>query len=130
MDWLEMFSKIFEVCILPLLGILSVYAVLYIKIRGNEIMESVENETARKYLRMLQNTVSEVVVETNQTYVEYLKQNGRFDLDAQKTAFKMSYNKVLAIMNEESKKYLGEMVGDLQSYITTLIEAEVNKNKE
>jgi hypothetical protein len=32
-------------------------------------------------------------------------------------------------MNEESKKYLSEMVGDLQSYITTLIEAEVNKNK-
>lgn len=53
MDWLEMLSKIFEVCILPLLGILSFYAVQYIKVRGNEIMESVENETARKYLRML-----------------------------------------------------------------------------
>lgn len=129
MDWLELLGKIFEVCILPLLGVLSFYAVQYIKVRGSEIVETVENETARKYLRMLQNTVSEVVIETNQTYVEFLKKNGRFDLDAQKTAFKMSYNKILAIMNEESKKYLGEMVGDLQSYITTLIEAEVNKNK-
>jgi hypothetical protein len=53
MDWLELLGKIFEVCILPLLGVLSFYAVQYIKVRGSEIVESVENETARKYLRML-----------------------------------------------------------------------------
>ena len=130
MDWMKLLTEIFEMCVIPLLGILSFYAVQYIKLKGSEIVESVENETGKKYLRMLQHTVEEVVIETNQTYVEFLKDNGRFDLDAQRTAFKMTYNKILAILNEESKKYLEEMVGDLESYITTLIEAEVNKHKQ
>lgn len=129
MNWLEIVSKIFEVCIVPLLGIISFYVVQYIKIKGSEIIENVESDISRKYLTMLQETVCEVVVETNQVYVEALKKEGKFDLEAQKKAFEMSYEKVLEIMNEESVEYLGEMVGDLQSYITTLIEAEVNKNK-
>lgn len=129
MNWLEIVSKIFEVCIIPLLGIISFYVVQYIRIKGSEIIEKVESDTSRKYLTMLQETVCEVVVETNQVYVEALKKEGKFDLEAQKKAFEMSYDKVLEIMNEESVEYLGEMVGDLQSYITTLIEAEVNKNK-
>lgn len=129
MNWLEIVSKIFEVCIIPLLGIISFYVVQYIKIKGSEIIEKVESDTSRKYLTMLQETVCEVVVETNQVYVEALKKEGKFDLEAQKKAFEKTYDKVLEIMNEESVEYLGEMVGDLQSYITTLIEAEVNKNK-
>jgi hypothetical protein len=35
----------------------------------------------------------------------------------------------LNLLNDESKVYLENLVGDLEEYITTLIEAEVNKNK-
>ena len=41
----------------------------------------------------------------------------------------MTMDAVLKVLNEESKKYLNEMVGDLNLYITQKIEAEVNYNK-
>lgn len=129
MDWLELLNDIFKVCIIPLLGILSTYLIKFIKLQGDAVIESIENEKARKYLRMLQNTITEAVVETNQTYVENMKDKQMFDEEAQKIAFTMTYQRVLSLINEESKVYLANIVGDLNEYITTLIEAEVNRNK-
>ena len=129
MDWLELLNEIFKVCIIPLLGILSTYLIKFIKVQGDAVIESIESEKARKYLRMLQNTVTEAVVETNQTYVENMKDKQMFDEEAQKKAFTMTYQRVLSLINEESKVYLANIVGDLNEYITTLIEAEVNRNK-
>lgn len=129
MDWLKMLSEIFEVCIIPLLGILTAYLVNYIKLRGGEVINSMENELEKKYLRMLINTVNQCVIATNQTYVEALKKQGKFDIEAQKHAFQLTYAAVLQIIGDEGKEYLANIVGDLQEYITQLIEAEVNRNK-
>ncbi len=125
----ELFFKIFEMCVLPLLGILTAFLVKLINSKVSEILEGIENEKGRKYLRMLQNTVCEAVIATNQTYTEYLKEAGQFDGEAQKVAFRKTYLTVLNLLNNESKVYLENLVGDLEGYITTLIEAEVNKNK-
>ena len=40
-----------------------------------------------------------------------------------------AYNAVLDILTDEAKDYLIEVYGDLTSYLTTKIEAEVNLNK-
>jgi hypothetical protein len=37
MNWMEMLSKIFEVCIIPLLGILTTYLVQWIKAQSKHI---------------------------------------------------------------------------------------------
>lgn len=129
MDWMEMLAKIFEVCIIPLLGILTAYLVAFIKVKGNEILTHTDNELEQKYLSMLIDTVSECVIATNQTYVEALKKEGRFDETAQKIAFQKTLTAVLAILTDEAKVYLNEAVGDLEKYIYNLIEYEVNMNK-
>ena len=129
MDWMEMLAKIFEVCIIPLLGILTAYLVAFIKAKGNEILTHTDNELEQKYLSMLIDTVSECVIATNQTYVEALKKEGRFDETAQKIAFQKTLTAVLAILTDEAKVYLSEAVGDLEKYIYNLIEYEVNMNK-
>ena len=49
--------------------------------------------------------------------------------DAQKAAFEKTYQAVIATLSEEAQKYLPEVVGDLQTYITQKIEASVNQNK-
>ena len=48
MNWLEMQYKILEVCEIPLLGVLTVYAVKFIKIKSDEISKKANNETASK----------------------------------------------------------------------------------
>ena len=130
MDWLNLLADIFEVCIIPLLGVLTAYAVKYIQVKSAEITEKTDNALVDKYTVMLADTISACVLATNQTYVEALKKQGNFDVEAQKEAFNMTLNAVMSILSDDAKDYLSEVFGDLNSYITSQIEASVNMNKK
>lgn len=129
MEWLPLLYQILEVCIIPLLGILTAYIVKYINIKSEEIQGKVENDMADKYIAMLADTISACVVATNQTYVEALKKQNAFTAEAQKEAFNLTFNAVMSVLTEDAKKYLSEAYGDLTTYITNKIEAEVNISK-
>ena len=87
MDKLSLLQQIFEVCIIPLLGILTAYIVQYIKAKSNELQTATDNAMADKYIALLTDTITKCVIATNQTYVDRLKNNDAFDKDAQKEAF-------------------------------------------
>ena len=125
----ELLTQIFEVCILPLLGILTTFFVKWVNARIGEISNNRKNETEKKYLDMLNNTISDCVIATTQTYVDALKKQGAFDAEAQKVAFTMTYEAVIKLLTDEAQIYLNEAVGDLNLYITQKIESEVNLNK-
>lgn len=129
MEWMVILQQIFELCIIPLLGIITFYIVQFIRAKTGELNSNNSNEILSKYIEMLSNTICECVIATNQTYVDSLKKQGKFDAEAQKKAFEMTYNAVIRILREEAKVYLASIYGDLNAYITNMIEAEVNKNK-
>lgn len=129
MDWLDILQQIFELCIIPLLAIITRSLVVYIGTKKDELKSKTDNELAKKYLELLNDTIANCVIATNQTYVEALKKGNAFTADAQKTAFEKTYQAVIATLSEEAQKYLPEVVGDLQTYITQKIEASVNQNK-
>lgn len=129
MDWIVMLYQIFELCVIPLLGVLTMYLVQFIRNKSQEITDKTDSELADKYIRMLTDTITTCVIATNQTYVESLKKQGKFDAEAQKEAFKLTYNAVMAVLTDEAKHYLAAIYGDLTAYITTRIEAEVNVSK-
>lgn len=129
MDWMHLLYDIFDLCIVPLMGVLVVYLVQYIKAKGNEISTNVDSELASKYILMLTTTISDCVMATNQTYVEALKKEGKFDKDAQAKAFQMTYDAVMDILTEDAKEYLASFYGDLTLYLTKRIEAEVALQK-
>lgn len=130
MDWMNLLYDIFDLCIVPLMGVLVVYLVQYIKAKGNEISTNVDSELASKYILMLTTTISDCVVATNQTYVEALKKEGKFDKEAQLKAFQMTYDAIMDILTEDAKEYLTNFYGDLTLYLTNRIEAEVVANKK
>ena len=129
MEWLPFLYQIFEVCIVPLLGILTAYLIKLINIKSTEIQHQVQNDNADKYIAMVADTISACVIATNQTYVEALKKQNAFNAEAQKEAFNLTYNAVMAILTEDAKKYLAEIYGDVSAYITAKIESEVNISK-
>ena len=129
MDWLNILQQIFELCIIPLLAIITRSLVIYISTKKEELKNKTDNELAKKYLDLLNDTIANCVIATNQTYVEALKKENAFTADAQKAAFEKTYQAVIATLSEEAQKYLPEVVGDLQTYITQKIEASVNQNK-
>lgn len=126
---MELISQIFEVCILPLLGVLTGFLIKWISAKSNQLVENSNNAAQKKYLTMLNETITNCVIATTQTYVSSLKNQGKFDAEAQKKAFNMTYEAVMSLLTEEATKYLNEAVGDLQLYITQKIEADVNLNK-
>ena len=130
MDWFNLLTQIFEVCIIPLLAVLTTYIVKYIQVKSAEITEKTDNAIVNKYTVMLADTISACVLATNQTYVESLKKQGSFDEEAQKVAFSMTLNAVMEILSDDAKEYLSEAFGDLNSYITSQIEASINVNKK
>ena len=129
MEWLPLLYEILQVCIIPLLGVLTAYIVKFINIKSAEIQTNVDNDMADKYIAMVAETISACVIATNQTYVEALKKENAFTAEAQKEAFQLTYNAVMAILTDEAKAYLAEIYGDVTAYITNKIEAEVNISK-
>lgn len=129
MEWMSLLYQIIEVCVIPLLGILTAYIVKYINAKSEEIQIQIDNDLADKYVNMLAETVTACVIATNQTYVESLKKQGKFDIEAQKEAFNQTYNAIMAVLTNEAKLYLTNIYGDLAAYITARIEAEVNMSK-
>ena len=53
MDKLEILQQIFEVCIIPLLSVLTVYLVKFIQAKAAEIGEKTNDELTKKYVDML-----------------------------------------------------------------------------
>lgn len=129
MEWSIFLTEFIKICIIPLLGLLTTYFINFIKIKSNEIMLKIENDTADKYVALLTDTISACVLATNQTYVETLKKENAFTAEAQKIAFEKTYNAIMTILSEDAKKYFISMYGDLNAYLITKIEAEVQLNK-
>lgn len=127
---LEMLFQIFELCIVPLLAVLTGYLVQWIKAKTVEATEKNQKDVFDKYITMLGETITKCVSATNQTYVDALKQAGSFDVEAQKHAFDMTLNAVMNVLGKDAIEYLTAIYGDLTGYLTTLIEAEVKAQKE
>lgn len=124
-----MLVQIMEVCVIPLLGVLTKYLVDFLNAKKNELQAKTKSQVAQKYTDMIYQTVTSCVVATNQTYVNSLKASGSFDEKAQMEAFDKTMTAVLAVLGEDAKAYIKEATGDLNIYLTQLIEAEVNKHR-
>lgn len=129
LTWLVILQQIFEVVIIPLIGVLAGILIKYINSKSTEIIAQTEDAQAKKYIAMLDTTITSCVLATTQTYVDSLKKAGKFDAEAQKTAFEMTYNAVLEVLTEDAKNYLTAFYGDLSAYMTNKIEAEVKNTK-
>lgn len=129
MPWNELLTTIFELCLFPLLGALTIYLVSLIRAKADGVKKQTNSELAKKYLDMLEVTVINCVLTTNQTYVDALKAQGAFDAEAQKVAFQKTYEAVSASLTEEGNKYLAEITNDIPAFISEMIEAQVAKHK-
>ena len=129
MEWMLILNQVFQVCIVPLLGLLVSFLVVWLTAKKEEIKEKIQNEKAKKYLDMLNTTICECVLATNQTYVDALKDQNIFNEEAQKQALQKTYDAVIKILSEDAKEYLSTAYGDLQTLILEKIESQVKLNK-
>lgn len=129
MDYIWFIEQIFITIIIPLLGILTAFLIRWLNSYTTKIQENTNNELLTKYVGMLHDIIVICVVSTNQTYVNSLKEQGKFDLEAQKKAFEMTYTTVKEILSDEMIEVLSEIYEDLDLYIKNQIEYVVSANR-
>jgi hypothetical protein len=129
MDWMNILEQVFNVVLIPLLGVATTALIVFISAKTKELKEKHNDELFSKYADMLEQTIISCVIATNQTYVEALKKEGKFDAEAQKVAFDKTFSAVITILSDDAYDYLSEAIGDLEEYITNRIEAAVNTCK-
>ena len=96
------------------------------RMNDEEAKKKTNNDILNKYVQMATDTITNCVIATNQTYVNSLKEQGKFDEAAQKEAFQKTYQAVLLILSDDAKEYLNNAFGDLNKYLQEKIESTVN----
>ena len=119
--WITLLNEIMQTVVVPLMGILTVFLIKVIREKMDAAAKNTKNETLAKYILMLKETVVDCVEATNQTFVDAIKASGEFTPETLRA--------VTDILSEDAKEYLSEAFGDLEEYITALIEATVKRVK-
>lgn len=89
----------------------------------------INNEKANAMLTAATNAVVNAVRSVLQTYVDTLKASGKFDESSQKIALIKAKKLALESMNAEVKNYIETTYGNIDTWITTMIEATLNAIK-
>lgn len=78
----------------------------------------------------LENIVNKAVITTNQTFVNELKKQGKFDKEAMEAAYNKTFNSIVASLSQSFFEYIDEEAIDIDTLLKNMIETSVNWNKE
>lgn len=92
----------------------------------------VKNAKAASLLTNAIDIIARAVKTTYQTYVESLKAEGKFDIEAQKEALDKSKESALGQLSGEAKTYITDNFGDIDKWVESTIESVIYdlKNKK
>lgn len=122
-------SELLMAVVTAAVPVLTVCIVLFIRKVGENAAASAESVRTAAYITEAVEAIAAAVAATNQTYVDALKNAGRFDADAQKEAAQRALEACLASISPAAREFIEAAYGDIREYLTTRIEAEVRKQK-
>jgi hypothetical protein len=100
------------------------------------INKTAENATAgaddikvKGYIEEIAKAITDAVSATSQTYVDALKQAGKFTKEAQAEAAQKALTACLASISPTAQAFIENVYGDSVDYLTTKIESEVRRQK-
>lgn len=121
----ETMQQIVSACV-PVLCLLITagggYLVALLRKKTAQIQQQIDNDTASKYMDMACDAVAQAVEYTAQTFVDTLKAEGAFTKEKQVEAFDKAKGKTLEILGAAAVEALGEIYGDLDTWLETKIE--------
>lgn len=126
---LEFLKELFFVVVTAAVPVLTAYVVVLIRKVGDNAAANAESTKAKTYITEATEAIAAAVAATNQTYVDALKNAGKFDGDAQKEAAEKALAACLASISPAAQRFIEAAYGDIREYLTTRIEAEVRKQK-
>ncbi len=89
----------------------------------------IKGEKERNLLTKITEIITNNVASTFQTFVESLKKENKFDLNAQAQALRKTKESIFNELSDEAIQYIDNNFGDFNEWITTQIEATIYKLK-
>ena len=89
----------------------------------------IKDQKAVKMISDIMQIVTDAVMEVFQTYVEALKNTGKFDEAAQVMAKEKAMKKIMARLTDKMKNYISENYGDIQQWLSDKIESTIYQLK-
>lgn len=116
-----------------LLTLISIALVIGLKLLISYIQEKtkdIKNEKIKKAIEKSLEIVTLAVNETNQSFVGDLKKENKFDKEAWEEAFNQTKNRVVEILDEETKKILDEEFENSNAFLNSAIESKIWEDKK
>lgn len=88
------------------------------------------NAKAQQYIDRAQEYLTSAVAMTNQTFVDQLKKDGRFNEENQAAAFRMAMDTWLKMLSDDMKDVIIDEVGNFEAWAEAQLEARVALLKE
>lgn len=120
-------TQVIEIVIATLTTL--VVSVLLPKLR-DYITSKIGNEKFKSAISEIETVVATSVQYVNQTLVDDLKKNNKWDAASQKEAFELALKTVMENLSTETKNYLAVNSDNIVNTLTKYIEAAVNKEKK
>lgn len=98
----------------------------------SKIAKNAAESAPNKYsgiIYALENIVNKAVITTNQTFVNELKKQGKFDKEAMEEAYRRTYESIIASLSQSFFEYIDKETIDIDMLLKNMIETSVNWNK-
>lgn len=126
----EFLWVLFQVVLVPAVPVLLKILYNFVVAYTTEKSEKIQNEKVKGYVNEAVKAVMTAVTSTFQTYVDSLKKQGKFDEEAQKTAFNTAKNTALLLLTQDMRDAITTVYGDFDTWLAKTIEQLVLANKE
>ena len=125
----DFFTSLLLAVISAAVPVIAAFFVSYIKKAKENIAASTDDIKMQGYLEEIMNAISDAVAATSQTYVDALKKQGSFTLEAQKEAASKALTACVATISPAATAFIEAVYGNAKAYLMNKIEAEVRRQK-
>jgi hypothetical protein len=122
-------NEILKAVLAAAIPILAGYLVTFIQNKSKQAAAGTNSVIVKDLISGAEKIVTDAVTATNQTFVDSLKESGKFDEAAAKAAFEKSKDAILKILPQTTKDALTVLYGDVDTWLTAKIESTVKAQK-
>lgn len=125
----DILRSIIYIVLTGILPIIVPYIIKLLNAKVDELTENIESEKAKRYINAIVDAISIAVTSVNQTYVDSLKHDGKFNEESAFTAKKLAIEKAQELISNDSKEFIEMLYGDFDIYLENAIESYVRQEK-
>lgn len=129
MDIRKEIQDIIYLIITGIMPLLIMYAMTFLRVKIKEYQKNLDNGQLNRYIDAATDAITKAVISVNQTYVDTLKRQGKFDAEAQAKAKQMAIDKAKELITADSKAAINTLYNDFEAYLNDAIEELVRENK-